>query len=104
MMFAPCPSRLSAHDFALAGLLFCVSQVMILSCTPPRALTCFTRTWAAARAGSSKGAMLPLLSNAQPITTCFPAALADPVTVAATTSAATMTRSAPSAPFLFTFT
>src|SRR3954454_13303211 len=104
MIFAPWPSRLSAHDLAFAGLLFCVSQVMILSCTPPRALTCLTRTWAAARAGSSKGDMLPLLSKAQPITTGAPAAFADPVTVTASTSAVTMARSAASAPFLFTFT
>src|SRR3954449_2465747 len=104
MTFAPWPSRLSAHAFALAGLLFCVSQVMILSCTPPRALTCLTRTCAAARAGSSKGDIWPLLSYAQPITTDLPAADAEPVTVAARTSAVSMTRSAASAPFLFTFT
>ncbi len=102
---APLSSRLSAHDLALAGLLFWVSQVMIFTCTPPRALICLTRTLAAASAGLSKGAMLPLLSKAQPIVIApFVAAAAVPVTETPTPSAATTARSAPSAPLLFTFT
>ena len=36
--------------------------------TPPLALIRLTRTFAAASAGPSNGAMFPLLSNAQPIT------------------------------------
>ena len=35
--------------------------------TPPFAFTCLTRSWAAASAGPSNGAIAPLLSNAQPI-------------------------------------
>ena len=65
MMSAPLPIRLAAHDLAFAGLLFCVSQVRIrsfLPLTPPRALSWFTRTFAAASAGPSNGAMLPFPS------------------------------------------
>ena len=65
MMSAPLPIRPAAHAFAFAGLLFCVSHVMIRSLrplTPPRALICWTRTLAAASAGPSNGAMFPLPS------------------------------------------
>src|SRR2546423_7046986 len=79
MILAPCPSRLTAHDLALAGLLFCVSQVLITKCrlrTPPLALICLTRIFAAASAGSSNGAIWPFESKAQPITIGFVASVA----------------------------
>ena len=81
MMCAPLPSRLAAHDFALAGLLLFVSQVSILSgrpLTPPLALIWPMRIFAAASAGLSNGAMFPLLSNAQPITIGDAAFVAEP--------------------------
>jgi hypothetical protein len=100
MMSAPLPISPAAHAFALAGLLLFVSQVWITTLrplTPPRALSCFTRTCAAASAGPSNGAMLPFESKAQPITIgSFTADVADPATIAAT--AATAVRSASSAP------
>ena len=71
MICAPAPSRLRAHAFAFAGLLLFVWQVLIWSfrpSTPPFALIDLTWIWAAASAGPSNGAMLPLLSYAQPIT------------------------------------
>ena len=70
MMFAPPPISFSAHAFATAGLLPCVSQVLICSWrppTPPFSFHCATRNCAAASAGPSNGAIAPLLSNAQPI-------------------------------------
>src|SRR6478736_5188815 len=70
MTFAPPLSSLSAQAFATAGLLPCVSQVLICSwrpSTPPFAFQYATRSFAAARAGPSNGAIAPLLSNAQPI-------------------------------------
>ena len=80
MMFAPAPSRLAAQALAFAGSLFWVSQVLIWSCRPPKApplaLICATRIFAAARAGSSKGAIWPFWSNAQPITIGFTAVAA----------------------------
>jgi hypothetical protein len=106
MTSAPLPSRLAAHDFALAGLLLFVSQVSILSgrpATPPLALIWPMRTFAAARAGPSKGAMLPLLSNAQPITIGACAFVVEPpipVPTVATTSPARAS-SAPIVPHLF---
>src|SRR6185312_11791634 len=101
-MLAPPPMRLAAHDFAFAGLLFCVSQVRITSLrpsTPPFALSWLTRTLAAASAGLSNGAMLPLLSNAQPITIGLELA-ADADAAVAATIAASAARSATSAPVL----
>src|SRR6187397_409505 len=86
MMSTPWPSSFAAQADAIAGLLPCVSQVTIFSgrpLTPPRALTCPTRTFAAASAGLSNGAMAPFESNAQPITIGLAAAVA----VAATTTA-----------------
>src|SRR5919202_3925881 len=79
MMFAPCPSRLTAHALAVVGLLFCVLQVLIRyrrPLTPPLALIWPIRIFAAASAGSSNGAIWPLLSNAHPITIGFFAAVA----------------------------
>ena len=106
MTFAPFPSRLAAHDFALAALLLFVSQVSILSgrpLTPPFAFTWLTRILAAASAGLSNGAMFPLLSNAQPITIGACAFVFDaptPAPTAATASASTAS-SAPKAPHRF---
>jgi hypothetical protein len=106
MTFAPLPSRLAAHDFALAGLLLLVSQVSILNGrprTPPLALIWPIRTFAAARAGPSNGAIWPLLSNAQPITIGDAAFVAEPpmpVPAAATASADTAS-SAPKTPHRF---
>ena len=71
MMSTPWPSSFAAQADAIAGLLPCVSQVTIFSgrpLTPPRALTWPTRTFAAASAGLSNGAIAPFESNAQPIT------------------------------------
>ena len=101
MTFAPPPSSLSAHAFAIAGLLPCVSHVRIWSWrppTPPFALTSLTRSCAAASAGLSNGAIAPLLSNAQPMT--IGVADVDVVRAAAvaastTTDAATTTRTSP---------
>jgi hypothetical protein len=61
MMFAPPSSSSSAHDFALVGLLFCVSQVLIWNVTVPFLipLMCAASIFAAARAGLSKGAIWP---------------------------------------------
>ena len=66
--------------------------------TPPFAFTAFTRSWAAASAGPSNGAMPPLLSNAQPITIGFAAADAVPATSA--TAATAAARSASERPLL----
>src|SRR5262245_23653384 len=99
MMSAPAPSRLAAHDFARAGLLLFVSQVRISSCappTPPALLIWATRMFAAASAGPSNGAMLPLLSNAQPMVIADGLALAFRAPPA-TSAAATSTRTAPAA-------
>src|ERR1700693_4319636 len=74
MMFAPPPSRLNAHDFAVAGSLFCVSHVLIWNFVPPFALVWPMRIFAAASAGLSKGAIYPLLSYAQPMMIGFFAA------------------------------
>ena len=105
MTCAPFPRRFLAHDLARAGLLLFVSQVSIrigLPPTPPFAL--IWRTWmrAAARAGPSNGAMLPLLSNAQPMTMAGLVAaelslLAPP---SAATATAVPTRSAAATPHL----
>ena len=63
MMLACWPSRLSAQAFALAALLFCVSQVLITKWyLPLLALICLTRIPAAASAGLSNGAIWPALS------------------------------------------
>src|SRR3954452_2186081 len=70
--FAPWPSSFWAQAFANAGLFPWVSQVLITNLrprTPPLAFSVFTRSCAAASAGLSNGAIAPLLSNAQPITT-----------------------------------
>ena len=100
MMSAFWPISFAAHAFAIAGLLPCVSQVMIWSgrpLTPPLALTCSTRSWAAASAGPSNGAIAPFESNAQPITIGLPAADAEPAAITATaTSAASGASSAAS--------
>src|SRR5215212_1462996 len=71
MTSAPWPSSLAAHAFAIAALFPCVSHVLSWSLrpvTPPRAFNWLTRSFAAASAGLSNGAIAPLLSNAQPIT------------------------------------
>ena len=105
-MCAPWPSRLAAHDLALAGLLLFVSQVTSLNGrprTPPLALIWPMRIFAAASAGLSNGAMFPLLSNAQPITigdAAFVAEPPSPVPATATTSA-DIASSAPRAPHRF---
>ncbi len=94
MIFAPPPSSRCAHDFAVAGLLPCVSHVLICSGrppTPPFAFHCLTRTWAAARAGPSNGAMPPLLSNAQPIVIGVVAVLAAEARTVPTTAAVAAT-------------
>jgi hypothetical protein len=65
MTFAFCPSRRSAHAFATSALFCCVSQVRSRigwPLTPPFALSWVTRSFAAARAGLSNGAIAPLLS------------------------------------------
>ncbi len=100
MMSAPLPIRLAAQDFAFAGLLFCVSQVMIrsfLPLTPPRALIWFTRMFAAASAGPSNGAMLPFPSYAHPmmIGSDFAADAATAVTAATTVSVASSAATTP---------
>ena len=106
MMCAPFPSSCAAHDFAFAGLLLFVSQVSSFSgrpMTPPFALIWPMRTFAAASAGPSNGAMFPLLSNAQPITigdAAFVAEPPSPVPATATASAVTAS-SAPKAPHRF---
>src|SRR5581483_663173 len=82
---------LSAHAFETAGLLFCVSHVWIESgrpLTPPFALICATRIFAAASAGPSNGAIAPFASNAQPMTIGLPAVVRA-AAVAARTSPAT---------------
>src|SRR5262245_53257555 len=87
MTFAFCPSRRSAHALAMSALFPCVSQVRSRigwPLTPPFALSWLIRNFAAARAGLSNGAMLPLLSYAQPITSCFLACAAPCPAVAAT--------------------
>src|SRR5438093_530287 len=61
----------SAHAFAIGALFPCVSQVLSTICrppTPPFAFQYFRRSFAAASAGLSNGAMAPLLSNAHPLT------------------------------------
>src|SRR3954454_1831373 len=71
MTSAPCPSSLAAQAFAIDALLPCVSHVFSCSwrpVTPPLAFSWLTRSFAAASAGLSNGAIAPLLSNAQPIT------------------------------------
>ena len=71
--------------------------------TPPLALIWPTRTFAAASAGPSNGAMFPLLSNAQPITIgacAFVCEPPSPVPTVATTSADTAS-SAAKAPHRF---
>src|SRR5438874_2000361 len=98
MMLAPWPRSFVAQAFAIAGLLPCVSQVRICSgrpLTPPLALTCATRSLAAASAGPSNGAIAPLLSKAQPITIGLPAGDAPPAKTAA--AAATTPNSAATA-------
>src|SRR3954468_23056040 len=68
---APPLSSFTAQALAIAGLLPCVSQVLICSLrplTPPFAFTALTRNGAAASAGLSKGAIAPFPSYAQPIT------------------------------------
>src|SRR5215210_7503258 len=96
MTSAPCPSRLSAQDFAFAGLLLSVSQVLIWNWTVAFfcALIWATRIFAAASAGVSNGFMFPVESNAQPITTFFlaaGAALPPVVPTSAATAAAPAT-------------
>src|SRR5438105_13548468 len=79
LMLAPWPSRLIAQALAVVGLLFCVSHVLITSfrlVTPPFALICLTRIFAAASAGSSNGAIWPFASKAHPITIGFFASVA----------------------------
>src|SRR6266487_6197401 len=64
------PSRRRAHALAVAGAFSWVSHVRIWSfrpLTPPFAFTWATRSWAAASAGPSNGAIAPLPSNAQPM-------------------------------------
>ena len=90
-MLEPWPSRLTAHALAVVGLLPCVLQVLITRCrpptTPPFALICLTRIFAAASAGLSNGAMLPLESKAHPITIGFFASVAALPPVAPATAA-----------------
>ena len=102
-MSAPFPIRLAAHALALAGALFCVSHVMILSLrplTPPFALICLTLTFAAARAGPSNGAMLPLPSNAHPITIGSDDAAGAVAAVTATTTVSVASNAASAPVFL----
>src|SRR4051812_34222866 len=94
MMFAPCPSRLTAHCLAVVALLFWVLQVLIWSfrpLTPPFLLIWAIRIFAAASAGVSNGFILPAPSNAQPITIGFFAVVAawplDPTRAAVATAA-----------------
>ena len=107
MTSAPCESSFAAQARAIAGLLPCVLHVAMRSfrpLAPPRAFTCFTRIWAAARAGPSNGAMAPFPSYAHPITIgSFGAAGADAAVNA--TTAVTVARTAASAPvFLLVIT
>src|SRR5438874_5870310 len=91
MTLAPPAMSLSAHAFAIVGLLPCVLQVLITSgrpFTPPLASSCATRIFAAASAGPSNGAMAPFASNAQPMTIGLPAVVRA-AAVAARTSPAT---------------
>src|SRR5438270_281064 len=91
MTLAPPAMSLSAHAFAIVGLLPCVLHVLITSgrpFTPPFASSCATRIFAAASAGPSKGAMAPFASNAQPMTIGLPAVVRA-AAVAARTSPAT---------------
>src|SRR5690242_11473090 len=70
MMLLPLPISCSAQVLARAGVLPCVSHVMIFKgrpATPPLALIWATRILAAASAGVSNGFMFPVLSKAQPI-------------------------------------
>jgi len=60
-----------------------------------------TRSWAAASAGPSNGAIPPLLSNAQPMTIGLAAADDVPAAIATTVIAAA--RSATTAPFFLRF-
>ena len=112
MMFEPCPISFSAHALAIAGLLPCVSHVMISSLrpsTPPLALTWLTRSFAAASAGPSNGAIAPLPSNAQPITigeaaVVRAAAVAATATTVATTTSSTSPRRELGPLILYSFT
>src|SRR5947209_3154041 len=91
MTLAPPAMSLSAHAFAIVGLLPCVLQVLITSgrpFTPPFASICATRIFAAASAGPSNGAIAPFASNAQPMTIGLPAVVRA-AAVAARTSPAT---------------
>src|SRR5882757_8265184 len=107
MMSTLWPTSFAPHDFATSALLPCVSQVTILSgrpLTPPFALIFATSTLAAASAGWSNGAMLPVLSSAQPITIGLPAADAGVTLLTVAARTATRARNTPSAPLLDTFT
>ena len=84
---APCPSSRAAQALAVAGLLPCVSHVVIRRFTPLPRFTCLTRSLAVASAGPSNGAIAPLPSNAQPIVTVF--ACCGDAELAATTAVAT---------------
>src|SRR5215212_7308478 len=98
---APCPSSLAAHAFAIAALFPCVSHVLSWSLrpvTPPFAFNWLTRSFAAASAGLSNGAIAPLLSNAQPITigvAAGPVVRAAAVAASATTAASRTTSVSP---------
>src|SRR5947209_5273023 len=86
--FAPSSSSRCAQDFAMSGLFPCVSQVLSSSfrfSTPPFAFHCPTRIFAAASAGLSNGAIVPVLSNAHPMT-IGPFAPALPLLVVAATA------------------
>src|SRR6188472_3047879 len=111
MMLDPWPSRLTAHALAVVGLFPCVLQVLITRCrpptTPPFALICLTRIFAAASAGLSNGAILPLESKAHPITIGFFASVAArppvaPAIAANATATPTSTARPPHLVVLFT--
>src|ERR1700710_2811471 len=107
MMSDLSPTSFAPHDLAASGLLPCVSQVTILSgrpLTPPLALIFATSTLAAASAGWSNGAMLPVLSSAQPITIGSPAADAGGTPAPVAPQIAARARATPSAPLFRTFT
>ena len=99
MMFACWPISLSAHAFEIAALSPCVLHVTICSGrppTPPFAFTCATRSFAAASAGPSNGAIGPDFepSYAQPM--MIGDACADLVWAAAVAARATTAIAAPS--------
>src|SRR5262249_13490147 len=70
MICAPPPISCCAQDFAMSGVLPCVSQVrssIFRLSTPPWLFQYAIRIFAAASAGLSNGAICPVLSCAQPM-------------------------------------